>query len=127
LKILKLLEINAVDNKAKIIDVSVCEQINNYIIKNLFENIKYIENKNKIKINLKINNALIIPDYEIVLKNKSKKIINTIQEISKLEYREEKKDNVVNLKAKKDRNIYKKNNFKKKNFYKKKFYKKATK
>ena len=121
LKILKLLEINAVDNKAKIIDVSVCEQINNYIIKNLFENIKYIENKNKIKINLKINNALIIPDYEIVLKNKSKKIINTIQEISKLEYREEKKDNVVNLKAKKDRNIYKKNNFKKKKFYKKKY------
>jgi hypothetical protein len=31
LKILKLLEINAVDNKTKIIDVSVCEQINDYI------------------------------------------------------------------------------------------------
>ncbi len=127
LKILKLLEINAVDNKTKIIDVSVCEQINDYITKNLFENIKYIENKNKIKINLKINNSLIIPDYEIVLKNKSKKIISTIQEISKLEYRKVDENNVVNLKTKKDRNIYKKNNFKKKNFYKKKFYKKATK
>ena len=75
----------------------------------------------------KINNSLIIPDYEIVLRNKSKKIINTIKEVSKLEYKEEKKDNVVSLKAKKDRNIYKKNNFKKKNFYKKKFYKKVTK
>ena len=127
LKILKLLEINAVNNKAKIIDVNVCEQINDYITKNLFENIKYIENKNKIKINLKINNSLIIPDYEIVLKNKSKKIIDTIQEISKLEYREEKINNVVNLKPKKDRNIYKKNNFKKKSFYKKKYYKKVTK
>ena len=127
LKILKLLEINAVNNKAKIIDVNVCEQINDYIIKNLFENIKYIENKNKIKINLKINNSLIIPDYEIVLRNKSKKIINTIKEISKLEYKEEQKDNIVSLKTKKDRNIYKKNNFKKKNFYKKKFYKKITK
>ena len=53
--------------------LSVCEQINEYITKNLFENIKYIENKNKIKINLKINNSLIIPDYEIVLKIKVKK------------------------------------------------------
>ena len=127
LKILKLLEINAVENKAKIIDVNVCEQINDYIIKNLSENIKYIEKNNKIKINLKINNSLIIPDYEIVLKNKSKKIINTIQEISKLEYIPEKTNNVVDLKQKKDRNIYKKNNFKKKNFYKKKYYKKTTK
>ncbi len=127
LKILKLLEMNAVNNKAKIIDVNVCEQINDYITKNLFENIKYIENKNKIKINLKINNSLIIPDYEIILKNKSKKVFDTVQEISKLEYREEKINNVVNLKAKKDRNIYKKNNFKKKNFYKKKYYKKVTK
>jgi len=127
LKILKLLEINAVENKAKIIDVNVCEQINDYIIKNLSENIKYIEKNNKIKINLKINNSLIIPDYEIVLKNKSKKIINTIQEISKLEYIQEKTNNVVDLKQKKNRNIYKKNNFKKKNFYKKKYYKKTTK
>ena len=127
LKILKLLEINAVENKAKIIDVNVCEQINDYIIKNLSENIKYIEKNNKIKINLKINNSLIIPDYEIVLKNKSKKIINTIQEISKLEYIQEKTNNVVDLKQKKNRNIYKKNNFKKKNFYKKKYYKKITK
>tara|TARA_B100002051_G_scaffold233003_1_gene231973 strand:+ start:881 stop:2668 length:1788 start_codon:yes stop_codon:yes gene_type:complete len=127
LKILKILEINAANNKAKIIEVNVCEQINEYITKNLFENIKYIENKNKIKINLKINNSLIIPDYEIVLKNKSKKIIDTIQEISKLEYREEKINNVVNLKTTKDRGVYKKNNFKKKSFYKKRYYKKVTK
>ena len=59
--------------------------------------------------------------------NKSKKVIDTFQEISKLEYREEKINNVVNLKPKKDRNIYKKNNFKKKSFYKKKYYKKVTK
>ena len=123
----KIKAASSVNNKAKIIDVNVCQQINDYITKNLFENIKYIENKNKIKINLKINNSLIIPDYEIVLKNKSKKIIDTIQEISKLEYREEKINNVVNLKPKKDRSIYKKNNFKKKSFYKKRYYKKVTK
>ncbi len=127
LKILKLLEINSAENKAKIIDVNVCEQINEYLIKNLSENIKYIEKKNKIKINLKINNSLIIPDYEIIFKNKSKKIINTIQEISKLEYIKEEANNIVNIKLKKDKNIFKKNNFKKKNFYKKKYYKKITK
>ena len=91
----------------------------------------YLKSINSFKIftgiNLKTNNSLIIPDYEIVLKNKSKKIIDTIQEISKLEYREEKIDNVVNLKLKKDRNIFKKNNFKKKSFYRKKYYKKVTK
>ena len=127
LKILKLLEIEAIENKAKIIDINVCEQINNYILQNLSENIKYVEKKNKIKINLKTNNSLIIPDYEIVLKNKSKRVINTIQKISKLEHVEEKIDNVINIKQKKNRNIYKKNNFKKKNFYKKKYFKKAVK
>ena len=127
LKILKILEINAVDNKVKTIDVSLCEQVNNYLLKNLSEHIKYIENKNKIKINLKINNSLIIPDYEILLISKSKKTIKNIQEISKLEYVKEKKDNVVELKKKKNNNIFKKYNNKKKGFYKKKYYKKAIK
>ena len=31
LKIIKKLEIDAIENKAKIVDLSVCEQINNYI------------------------------------------------------------------------------------------------
>ena len=127
LKIIKLLEINAVDNKAKIIDINICKQINDYINKHLSENIKYIEKKNKIKVNFKIDNTLIIPDYKIELKNKSKKIITTIEEISKLEYIQEKTNNVVNLTQKKSKSLYKKNNLKKKNFYKKKYYKKITK
>ena len=127
LKIIKLLEINAVDNKAKIIDINICKQINDYIDKHLSENIKYIEKKNKIKVNFKIDNTLIIPDYKIELKNKSKKIITTIEEISKLEYIQEKTNNVVNLTQKRSKSLYKKNNLKKKNFYKKKYYKKITK
>ena len=127
LKIIKLLEINAVDNKAKIIDINICKQINDYINKHLSENIKYIEKKNKIKVNFKIDNTLIIPDYKIELKNKSKKIITTIEEISKLEYIQEKTNNVVNLTQKRSKSLYKKNNLKKKIFYKKKYYKKITK
>ena len=109
MKIIKLLEINAVDNKAKIIDINICKQINDYINKHLSENIKYIEKKNKIKVNFKIDNTLIIPDYKIELKNKSKKIITTIEEISKLEYIQEKTNNVVNLTQKRSKSLYKKN------------------
>ena len=127
LKIIKLLEINAIDNKIKTIDLSICKQVHDYIDKNLSENFKYIEQKNKIKINLKIDNTLIIPDYKIELKNKSKKIINKIEEISKLEYVQEKTNNIVNLSIKKSKSSYKKNNFKKKDFYKKKYYKKKAK
>ena len=37
LKIIKKLEIEAIENKAKIIDLNVCEQINNYIKENLMK------------------------------------------------------------------------------------------
>ena len=86
LKILKLLEIQISDIKAKLVDLSVCEQVYNFINDNLSENIKYLEKKYKININLKIDNQLIIPDYKVEFKNKSKKIINVIEEISKLEH-----------------------------------------
>ena len=56
-----------------------------YVENNLKDNIKYVEKKYKVKINLLPDNQLIIPDYIIELKNKSKKIINTIENISKLE------------------------------------------
>ena len=69
---------------------------------------------------------LIIPDFKIELKNKSKKIINKIEEIAELKYMEDKKDNVVNFSSKKIKNSFKRRNYKK-NFNKKKFYKKKIK
>ena len=111
---------HAIDSKTKIIDLSVCEQVHDYINKNLSENLKYIEKKNKIKITIKINNLLIIPDYKIELKNKSKKIINTFEEKSKLEYIESKKSNILDFPLKN-----KKNKFKKRVYFKKKFQKKT--
>ena len=56
LKIIKKLEIEGIENKAKIIDLYVCEQIFNYIKENLSENLKFIEKK----INLKLILLLII-------------------------------------------------------------------
>ena len=124
LKILKLLEIQISDNKAKLVDLSVCEQVYNFINDNLSENIKYLEKKYKININLKIDNQLIIPDYKVEFKNKSKKIINVIEEISKLEHSV---DNDSSLPKKIPKNNIIKGKFKRKNFSKKKYFRKKAK
>ena len=79
------MEINAIENKAKIVDLKVCEQIYNFINENLSENLKFIEKKNKIKINIAIDNTMLISDYKIELRNKSKKVINVIEKFTKLE------------------------------------------
>ena len=108
-----------IENKAKIVDLSVCEQINNYIKENLSENIKFIEKKNKFKINIIIDNSMIISDYKIEYKNKSKKILNTLENITILQK--------VKEETIKDHKLEKIKKFKKRKFKKKKFFKKKTK
>ena len=117
LKIIKKLEIDGIENKAKIVDLHVCEQINNYISENLYENLKFIEKKNKFKINIFVNNSMILSDYRVEYKNKSKKILNVIENLTKLEkIKDESTKNIKLEKVKK----FKKRKFKKKKFYKKK-------
>jgi len=86
---------------------------------NFLEDLKYFETKNKIKIDIINDNSLVIPEYKIDFKNKSKKTIEKIESLTKL----------VNLKnLKKENNVYSLNKKIKKNkFYKKKFYKKKVK
>ncbi len=117
LKIIKKLEIDAIENKAKIVDLSVCEQINSYIKENLNENIKFIEKKNKFKINIIIDNSMIITDYKIEYKNKTKKTINVLENVTKLEKARDEfiKNNKLEKVSK-----FKKTKFKKKKFFKKK-------
>ncbi len=117
LKIIKKLEIEAIENKAKIVDLSVCEQISNYIKDNLNKNIEFIEKKNKFKINILIDNLMIISDYKIEFKNKSKKVLNTLENITKLK---KIKPEITN------NNLEKVKKFKKRKFKKKKFFKKKT-
>jgi len=117
LKVIKKLEIEAIENKAKIVDLSVCEQINNYIKDNLNKNIEYIEKKNKFKINILIDNSMIISDFKIEFKNKSKKVLNTLENITKLK---KIKPEIIN------NNLEKVKKFKKRKFKKKKFFKKKT-
>jgi ribonuclease E len=118
LKILKLVELKAVLNKAKFVDLKVCKKISDFLKENFIEDLTYFEKKNKIKIDIISDNSLIIPEYIIDIKNKSKKTIELIEHFEKLKNLEEQKvNNVIELKDKKK--------FKKKTFRKKKFYKKA--
>ena len=82
-------------------------------------NLKFIEKKNKFKINIIIDNSMIISDFKIEYKNKSKKILNVSENITKLEKISDKSFEINNLEKGKK--------FKKRKFKKKKFYKKKTK
>ena len=82
---------------------------------------KYFESKNKIKVEIISDNSLIIPDYYIELQNKTKKIIETIENISKLKNLSEQEP----IDKKKNNGNFKKIKFKKNKFKKNKFYKKT--
>ncbi len=119
LKILKLVELKAIINKAKFVDLKVCKKISDFLKENFIDDLTYFEKKNKMKIDIITDNSLIIPEYIIDFKNKSKKTIDLIEHFEKLKNLEQQKkeNNIIELKDKKK--------FKKKVFRKKKFYKKA--
>ena len=118
LKILKLVEINSILNKAKFVDLKICEKVSSFMKENFIEDLKFFEKKNKIKIDIITDNSLIIPEYIINLKNKSKKIIKKIESFTKLK----------NLKDLENENKeYKSKKLRKKKFFTKKFVKKKTK
>ena len=83
-KILKIVEIKAVLNKAKFVELKVCEKISNFLKENFIEDLTYFEKKNKIKIDIISENTLIIPEYIIDLKNKSKKTLELVEHYEKL-------------------------------------------
>ena len=118
LKILKLVELNAVIKKAKFVTLKVCEKISNFLKGNFIEDLTYFEKKNKMKIDIITENDLIIPEYIIDIKNKSKKTIEIIEHFEKLKNLDmQKRENVIEFKDKKK--------FKKKTYRKKRFFKKA--
>jgi ribonuclease E len=117
-KILKLVELKAVLNKAKFVELKVCEKISDFLKENFIEDLTYFEKKNKMKIDIITDNKLIIPEYIIDVKNKTKKTIELIENFKKLKNlaEQKKEDNVIDIKDKKK---FKKKPFRKKNFYKK--------
>ena len=121
LKILKLIEVKSILNKAKYVKLKICEKVSNFMKENFIKDLHYFENKNKIKINIIADNSLIIPEYIIDFQNKGKKTIEKIEFITKLKNL---KDSEIEVKNNNSNKLVNKINFKKKNFNKKKFYKK---
>ncbi len=112
LKVLKLVELKSISKKAKYVEVKICDKVANFMKENFIEDLTYFEKKNKIKIDIISDNSLVIPEYIINLKNKSKKTLEKIESIIRL------------------KNLNGKNNHTEKNIAiqkKKKFYKKIYK
>ncbi len=119
LKVIKLIEIKTLENTAKVIEVKINEKIFNYIENNFSEDLNYFKKKNKIKINLNIDQNLSLQEYSMEFKSKSGKVLETIQKIESLhKIAEDKKEH--NPKETKKNIKFKKKKFnKKKNFQKK--------
>jgi len=83
-KILKKIQYLAFSDKVKIIKAYVPEKVKLFIEKNLIDELKYFQKKYMYKIEVLSDAKLIIPEYKIELINKSKKIINTIENINKV-------------------------------------------
>jgi len=114
-KIIKKIELLAFTNKVKIIKAYIPEKVKLYIENKLSKEIEYFEKKYSFKINFIADNELIIPEYKIELLNKSKKIINTVNNINYIiKTKESAKDkekinkNIINLKKSKKAKIVKK-------------------
>ena len=119
LKILKLIEIKSLEHNAKIIELTINDKIEKHIIDHYEEVVKYFEKKQKAKIDLKTNNDLNLEDYVIEFKSKTKKVLDKIEKVEKLEAIKIENKNEDNVVKNKDRKIFKKRKFRKK-FYKKK-------
>ncbi|OUW10889.1 MAG: ribonuclease E/G [Candidatus Pelagibacter sp. TMED166] len=118
-KIIKKIELLAFNSKVKIIKAHIPEKVKIYIEQKLVKEIEYFQKKYSLKINFFNDSNLVIPEYKIELLNKSKKIINKVQNINEIdiinktsENLERKQKNGIKLttkKIKKTKNIKKKN------------------
>ena len=124
-KLLKTVELKAVINKAKFVELRVCKKISDFLKENFVDDLTYFEKKNKMTIDIVSDPTLIIPEYIIDIQNKSKKTIELIEHFEKLINLEIqiKKDKIID---KKEAKKFHKKPFKKKPYFKKKFVKKTT-
>ena len=117
-KLLKIVELKAVINKAKFVELRVCKKISDFLKENFVNDLTYFEKKNKMTIDIVSDNSLIIPEYIISIKNKSKKIIELIEYHEKLKNLDMQiTENKLN--EKKDKKKTNKKTYKKKRYYKK--------
>ena len=100
-KTLKKIQYLAFTDKVKIINAYVPEKVKIYIEKNLLEELKYFQKKYSFEVKILSEERFVIPEYKINLLNKSKKLINTIENINSII--EVKKAKVYFIRGKKER------------------------
>ena len=115
-KVLKTVEVNAIKNKSKLVQITVPEKIKNFLNENFKEDLLYIEKKNKIKLTFVGDLSLLVPEYKIEFLNKSKKVLEKLENTVELKK--------ISIEKKIENNLKGKPKFKSKNFKKKKFYRK---
>ena len=86
LKIIKKIEMLAFTNKIKSINAYIPGKIKIYIENVLKKEIEHFQKKYSYKINFFEDQELIVPEYKIELLNKTKRVINTIENINKLKF-----------------------------------------
>ena len=123
--LLKTVELKAVINKAKFVELRVCEKICVFLKENFIDDLTYFEKKNKMTIDIISDSTLIIPEYVIDIQNKTKKTIELVEYYEKLKNLDlqNKEDKII---EKKEAKKFTKKPYKKKPFFKKKFIKKPT-
>ena len=115
-KIIKKIQHLAFTDKVKIIKSYVPEKVKIYIEINFSEELKYFQKKYLFKIEILSDEKLIIPEYKIDLFNKSKKLINSIENIKKISEIKKSTNKIVKEKKeiKKEKKEIKKKKIKKK-------------
>ena len=98
LKIVKKSEMLSFTDKVNSVNVRIPEKVKLYIDKILKKEIKYFEDKFKIKISFFADPKLIIPEYSIGLFDKNKKTINKIENINIIEGLEKKFQEEIKVK-----------------------------
>ncbi len=124
-KLLKTVELKAVINKAKYVELRVCEKISDFLKENFVDDLTYFEKKNKMTIDIVSDTSLIIPEYIINVQNKSKKTIELIKRYENLKNLEAqiKEEKII---TKNENKKFLKKPFKKKPYFKKKYIKKTV-
>ncbi|MDC3165435.1 Rne/Rng family ribonuclease [Candidatus Pelagibacter sp.] len=117
-KLLKIVELKAIINKAKFVELKVCKKISDFLKENFVNDLTYFEKKNKMKIDIISDNSLIIPEYIIDIKNRSKKTIELIEYYEKLKNLD-KQNKEDRFSEKKENKKINKTKYNKKKYYKK--------
>jgi len=112
-KILKKTQHLAFTDKVKIINCYVPEKVKTFIEQNLLDELKYFQKKYSFEIKIFSNYKFIIPEYKIDLLNKSKKSINTIENVDSIVQINRIKENSLVIKKNKAKVIEDKDKIKK--------------